>query len=213
MLAPHPRAKRATAEAARIVAAAAVRAGAPEGIISWLTDPSMADTTALMQSPDVALILATGGPGMVKASYSSGHPALGVGAGNTPAVVDATANVSMAVNYILLSKSFDNGVICASEQAVIVVDEVYDAFCDEMRRRGAYFLSADDVEKTRRVLFRDGRLNAQAVGRSVADLAELFGLDGPVPPGSRVLVARVEEIGDAEPLSREKLSPVLALYR
>lgn len=160
---PHPRAKKCTIEAAKIVLKAAVEAGAPEDIIGWIDEPTVPLSQALMQHSDINLILATGGPGMVKAAYSSGHPSLGVGAGNTPAVIDETAHVKMAVSSILISKTFDNGMICASEQSVVVVDAVYEAVKQEFSDRGAYFLTPEDREKLGRKIIVDGRLNAEIV--------------------------------------------------
>lgn len=212
VLCPHPRAKRCTIEAARIVRDAAVEAGAPPDIISWIEDPSLLVSQALMQAPQVALILATGGPAMVRAAYSSGNPAVGVGAGNTPAVIDATADVQQAVSSILISKTFDNGVICASEQSVVVVDSQYEAVRAEFLRRGAYFLrSEEERDKVRRKLIVDGRLNAEVVGQSALHLAEIFGLQ--VPEWTRIIIAEAEVIGKEEALSQEKLCPVLAMYR
>jgi acetaldehyde dehydrogenase / alcohol dehydrogenase len=221
---PHPRAKECTIEAARIVLNAAVEAGAPENIIGWIDQPTVPLSQALMQHPDIKLILATGGPGMVKAAYSSGHPSLGVGAGNTPAVIDETAHIKMAVSSILLSKTFDNGMICASEQSVIVVDSVYEAVKAEFSDRGAYFLAAEERQQLAEVLLKDGHLNAAVVGQTPETIARLAGIslsrvnitnDGvnliPAPP--KVLIAEVEEIGQQEPFSYEKLSPVLAMYR
>ena len=208
---PHPRAKACTVAAARIIRDAAVEAGAPEGIIGWIDEPSVELTNALMRHDAVNLILATGGPGMVKAAYSSGKPALGVGAGNTPAVVDETADVQMAVSSVLMSKSFDNGMICASEQSLIVVDELYDAVREELALRGAHLCSEDQTDALRAVVVVDGKLNAKIVGQPAARIAEMAGFH--VPAQTRVLVAPVDRIGTAEPLSYEKLSPVLALYR
>ncbi|EFN53515.1 hypothetical protein CHLNCDRAFT_58567 [Chlorella variabilis] len=209
VLCPHPRARRCTIEAARIVHEAAVAAGAPRHIISWIEHPSMCISQALMQSPEISLILATGGPQMVRAAYSSGHPALGVGAGNTPAVIDETADIQMAVSSIL---TFDNGVICASEQSVVVVDSVYDKVREELVRRGCYFLKdEEEKDKVRSTLIVDGRLNADVVGQSAVKLAEIFGLT--VPEWTRVLVGEVDRIGKDEPLSEEKLCPLLAMYR
>ncbi|HIK27328.1 MAG: bifunctional acetaldehyde-CoA/alcohol dehydrogenase [Oscillatoriaceae bacterium SKW80] len=211
ILSPHPRAKGCTIEAAKIVLRAAVEAGAPENIIGWIDEPTVELSQQLMQHPDIKLILATGGPGMVKAAYSSGHPSLGVGAGNTPAVIDETAHIKMAVSSILLSKTFDNGMICASEQSVIVVDEVYDAVKQEFIERGAYFLTPEETEKMRAKIVVNGRLNAEIVGQPVEKLAQLAGIT--VPPNTRVLIGEVEEIGITEPFSYEKLSPILAMYR
>ncbi|GFH23969.1 uncharacterized protein HaLaN_21675, partial [Haematococcus lacustris] len=211
ILCPHPRAAKCTIAAARIVRDAAVAAGAPADIISFVESPSLPVSQALMAAPEVSLILATGGPAMVRAAYSSGHPSVGVGAGNTPAVIDDTANVQMAVSSVLLSKTFDNGVICASEQSVVVCDKVYDAVRAEFVKRGAYFLTEEDKVKVRAKVIVDGRLNPNIVGQSVEKLAALF--DIKVPEGARVIIGEVEVIGKAEPLSEEKLCPVLAMYR
>ncbi|PSC68567.1 bifunctional acetaldehyde-alcohol dehydrogenase [Micractinium conductrix] len=212
VLCPHPRARKCTIEAARIVRDAAVAAGAPEDIISWIEQPSLLVSQALMQSPQVSLILATGGPQMVKAAYSSGNPALGVGAGNTPAVIDETADVEMAVSSVLLSKTFDHGVICASEQSVVVVDSQYDAVKAEFVRRGAYFLkNEEEKDKVRSKLLIDGRLNADIVGQSAQKLAQIFGIE--VPEWTRVIIGEADIIGKEEALSQEKLCPVLAMYR
>lgn len=208
---PHPRAKACTVEAARIIRDAAVEAGAPEDIIGWIDEPSVELTDELMRHERVNLILATGGPGMVKAAYSSGKPALGVGAGNTPAVVDETADVQMAVSSVLVSKSFDNGMICASEQSLVVVEELYDAVRDELALRGAHLCTEQQTEALRRIVVADGKLNAKIVGQSAARIAEMAGFH--VPTQTRALVAPVDRIGTEEPLSYEKLSPVLALYR
>ncbi|MEN9251859.1 MAG: bifunctional acetaldehyde-CoA/alcohol dehydrogenase [Thermostichales cyanobacterium BF3_bins_165] len=208
---PHPRAKACTIAAAKIVKEAAEAAGAPAGLIGWIDEPTVELSQALMQHPEIKLILATGGPGMVKAAYSSGHPSLGVGAGNTPAVIDASADIPMAVSSILLSKTFDNGMICASEQAVIVVDSIYEAVKAEFINRGAYVLTPEQTEAVRRILLKDGRLNPAIVGQSVPKIAELAGI--PVPEGAKVLIGEVEQVGVEEPFSYEKLAPVLALYR
>lgn len=208
---PHPRAKKCTIEAAKIVLKAAVEAGAPADIIGWIDEPTVPLSQALMQHHDIKLILATGGPGMVKAAYSSGHPSLGVGAGNTPAVIDETAHIKMAVSSILLSKTFDNGMICASEQSVVVVDSVYETVKEEFLERGAYFLNPEEREKVASKISVNGRLNAEIVGQSVETLAKLAGIT--VPPETRVLIGEVEEIGQNEPFSFEKLSPILAMYR
>ncbi|GAB4209593.1 MAG: bifunctional acetaldehyde-CoA/alcohol dehydrogenase [Coleofasciculaceae cyanobacterium] len=208
---PHPRAKKATREAAKIVLKAAVEAGAPDDIIGWIDEPTVPLSQALMQHSDIKLILATGGPGMVKAAYSSGNPSLGVGAGNTPAVIDETAHIKMAVSSILLSKTFDNGMICASEQSVIVVDAVYEAVKEEFRDRGAYFLTPEEKEKVGRKIIVDGRLNAEIVGQSVETLAQLADIS--IPANTRVLIGEVEEISTNEPFAYEKLSPILAMYR
>jgi acetaldehyde dehydrogenase/alcohol dehydrogenase len=206
---PHPRAKDCTIAAAKIVREAAIAAGAPAPLTGWIDEPTVELSQALMQHPDINLILATGGPGMVKAAYSSGHPSLGVGAGNTPALIDPSADIAMAVSSILLSKTFDHGMICASEQSVIVVDSIYEVTRQEFLRRGAYFVP--EVDKLRRVILKDGRLNAEIVGQPVEKLAAMAEIE--IPAGTRLLIAEVEEIGTSEPLSYEKLSPILALYR
>jgi acetaldehyde dehydrogenase/alcohol dehydrogenase len=208
---PHPRAKQCTIAAAKVVREAAEAAGAPVGLIGWIDEPTIELSQALMQHPEVKLILATGGPGMVKAAYSSGHPSLGVGAGNTPAVIDASADIPMAVSSILLSKTFDNGMICASEQAVVVVDAIYEQVKAEFRHRGAYILDPEQIEAVRRILLKDGRLNPAIVGQSVQTIAALAGIQ--VPEGTKLLIGEVEKVGPEEPFSYEKLAPVLALYR
>ncbi len=206
---PHPRAKKCTIEAAKIVLKAAVRAGAPEQIIGWIDEPSVELSNQVMHEAD--LILATGGPGMVRAAYSSGKPAIGVGAGNTPAIIDETAHLKMAVSSILLSKSFDNGVICASEQAVLVLDAVYDAVKKEFMERGGYILNAEQVDKVRAIILKDGRINPDIVGQSALTIAQMAGVQ--VPEATKVLVGEVESVEPDEPFSYEKLSPVLAMYR
>lgn len=208
---PHPRAKKCTIAAAKVVKEAAEAAGAPVGLIGWIDEPTIELSQALMQHPEVKLILATGGPGMVKAAYSSGHPSLGVGAGNTPAVIDASADIPMAVSSILLSKTFDNGMICASEQAVVVVDAIYEQVKAEFGHRGAYILDPEQIEAVRRILLKDGRLNPAIVGQSVQTIATLAGIQ--VPEGTKLLIGEVEKVGPEEPFSYEKLAPVLALYR
>jgi acetaldehyde dehydrogenase/alcohol dehydrogenase len=208
---PHPRAKGCTIEAARVVLKAAIEAGAPADIVGWIDEPSVALSQALMQHKDINLILATGGPGMVRAAYSSGNPSLGVGAGNTPAVIDATAHLKMAVSSILLSKTFDNGMICASEQSVIVEDAVYDTVRQEFADRGAYLLSPEEMDKVRHIILKDGHLNAEIVGQPVARLAELAGIN--IPESGRVIIGEVDHIGTEEPFAFEKLSPILAMYR
>ena len=184
---PSQRATRCTVETARLLHDAAVAAGAPEGVISWVDTPSREVSLALMQSPDTSLILATGGPGMVKSAYSSGHPAIGVGAGNTPCVIDDTADLQRAISSVLISKTFDNGVMCPSEQAVVVVDAVYDSVIAEFKKRGAYFMTPGDLDKVRGKLIQFGHLNAKIIGQSAPRLAEIFGLA--VPP-TRGLASR-----------------------
>ena len=210
---PHPRAKAATYAAAKVIHDAAVRAGAPEGIVGCIEEPTMALSAALMHHKHTNLILATGGGGMVQAAYSSGKPALGVGAGNTPALIDETAHYKMAVSSILMSKTFDNGMICASEQSVIVVDALYETVKREFLERGAYLLSPDERAKVAAVLFANGKLNARIVGQSAWKIADMAGVS--VPKGTKVLIGETERITDGpeEPFSQEKLSPVLALYR
>ena len=206
---PHPRAKKCTIETARILLEEAVKAGAPEDIIAWIDEPSLLKTQYLMQKSN--LILATGGPGMVKSAYSSGTPALGVGPGNTPAVIDESADIKMAVSSVLMSKTFDNGMICASEQSVVVVDEVYDAVKVEFLARGAYILNANERAKVAATIIQDGKLNAAIVGQPAAKIAEMAGVK--VDEHAKVLIAEVEKIGTEEPFSYEKLSPCLAMYR
>ena len=208
---PHPRAKDCTKEAAMIVREAAEAAGAPVGLIDCIEEPSVALSNALMSHPDIALILATGGPGMVKAAYSSGKPALGVGAGNTPAIIDETACIKTAVNSILISKTFDNGVICASEQSVIVVDDIYDEVKAEFKLRGATLLTAAQKKKVGETIMVDGHLNAKIVGQPAAKIAELAGVK--VKADTKVLIGEATEIGPEEAFSYEKLSPVLGLYK
>ncbi len=209
IISPHPRAKNATIAAAKIVLEAAVKAGAPEGIIGWIDVPSLELTNEVMKSADI--ILATGGPGMVKAAYSSGKPALGVGAGNTPVVIDETADVKMAVNSIIHSKTFDNGMICASEQSVTVVGNIYDAVKKEFADRGCYFLKPAEVEKVRKTIIINGALNAKIVGQSAFRIAELAGVK--VPEATKILIGEVESVDIAEEFAHEKLSPVLAMYK
>lgn len=206
---PHPRAKNATIEAAKIVLEAAVKAGAPKDIIGWIDEPSVQASSDLMKMAD--LILATGGPGMVKAAYSSGTPAIGVGAGNTPVIIDETAHIKMAVNSILLSKTFDNGVICASEQAVIVPASIYDKVKEEFTARNAYILKADEVDKVRKVILIDGHLNGEIVGQSAYKIAQMAGVT--VPKNTKVIIGEVESVELEEAFSHEKLSPVLAMYK
>ncbi|NEZ61373.1 bifunctional acetaldehyde-CoA/alcohol dehydrogenase [Leptolyngbyaceae cyanobacterium CCMR0082] len=208
---PHPRAKACTIAAAKIIRNAAVQAGAPADLISWIDEPTLELSQALMQHPDIKLILATGGPGMVKAAYSSGHPSLGVGAGNTPALIDETADIQMAVSSILLSKTFDNGMICASEQSAVVVDDLYDDVKQEFIKRGAYFLNPEEQARVGQLLLKNGRLNAEIVGQSITQLAQLANLT--VPEGTKLLIGEVSTIGTEEPFSYEKLSLILALYR
>ncbi|MHA4988642.1 bifunctional acetaldehyde-CoA/alcohol dehydrogenase [Cetobacterium somerae] len=206
---PHPRAKNATIEAAKIVLEAAVKAGAPKDIIGWIAEPSVQASNDLMKMAD--LILATGGPGMVKAAYSSGTPAIGVGAGNTPVIIDETAHIKMAVNSILLSKTFDNGVICASEQAVIIPTSIYDKVKEEFTARNAYILKGDEVDKVRKTIVIDGHLNGDIVGQSAYKIAQMAGVT--VPENTKVIIGEVESVELEEAFSHEKLSPVLAMYK
>ncbi|MBN2222428.1 MAG: bifunctional acetaldehyde-CoA/alcohol dehydrogenase [Vallitaleaceae bacterium] len=206
---PHPRAKNCTIEAAKIVLDAAVTAGAPKGIIGWIDAPSVELSNEVMRQSD--LTLATGGPGMVKAAYSSGKPAIGVGAGNTPAIIDETAHIKMAVNSILLSKSFDNGVICASEQSVLVMDSIYNEVKKEFVERGAYLLKGKEVDAVRKVILVNGNLNANIVGQPASKIAEMAGLN--VPEETKILIGEVTSVELEEPFSHEKLSPVLAMYK
>ena len=209
IISPHPRAKKSTIEAAKVVLEAAVAAGAPENIISWIDVPSLEMTNMIMKEADI--ILATGGPGMVKAAYSSGKPALGVGAGNTPAIIDDSADIVLAVNSIIHSKTFDNGMICASEQSVIVLDKVYDAVKEEFAQRGCYFLDREETEKVRKTIIINGGLNAKIVGQKACRIAELAGVK--VPEGTKILIGEVESVDISEEFAHEKLSPVLAMYR
>ena len=210
IISPHPRAKNSTIEAAKIVLEAAVKAGAPEGIIGWIDEPSVELSQNVMRESDI--ILATGGPAMVKAAYSSGRPALGVGAGNTPAIIDETAHIKMAVNSILISKTFDNGVICASEQSIIVLDKVYDEVKKELAERGAYILKGEEIDKVRSIILNEkGGLNADMVGQSAYKIAKMAGVN--VPESAKVLVGEVTSVELEEPFSHEKLSPVLAMYK
>ena len=208
---PHPRAKKCTVETARIILDAAVAAGAPADIIGWIDEPTVELSSALMQHPGVNLILATGGPGMVKAAYSSGKPAIGVGAGNTPAVIDETSHLKMAVNSILLSKSFDNGMICASEQSVIIVKDVYEAAKKEFTLRGAYILNEVERKKVAGAIMKNGKLNAAIVGQKAADIAAMAGFT--VPAETKILIGEIDAVSAAEPFAHEKLSPVLAMFK
>ena len=209
IISPHPRAKKSTIEAAKVVLEAAVAAGAPADIIGWIDIPSLELTNLLMREADI--ILATGGPGMVKAAYSSGKPALGVGAGNTPAIIDDTADVVLAVNSIIHSKTFDNGMICASEQSVIVLDKVYKAVKKEFGARGCYFLNKDETERVRKTIIINGALNAKIVGQKAHTIAALAGVE--VPEETKILIGEVESVDISEEFAHEKLSPVLAMYK
>ncbi len=209
IITPHPRAKKCTVEAARIVLEAAVEAGAPEGIIAWVDEPSLEMTNLAMREAD--LILATGGPGMVKSAYSSGKPAIGVGPGNVPAIIDESADILLAVNSIIHSKTFDNGMICASEQAVIVPDAIYQAVRGEFAARGCYFLKGDELDKVRKTILINGALNAKIVGQTANKIAMLSGIE--VPEETKILIGEVESVELTEEFAHEKLSPVLAMYR
>ena len=209
IISPHPRAKKSTTSAAKIVLDAAVAAGAPEEIIGWIDEPTVPLSAMIMKEAD--LILATGGPGMVKAAYSSGKPAVGVGAGNTPAVIDSTADIKMAASSIIHSKTFDNGMICASEQSVVVLKDVYKQFKEEMQTYGAYFLTPEETEKVRKTILINGALNAKIVGQTACTIAKMSGFDA--PEGSKVLVGEVSSVELSEEFAHEKLSPVLAMYK
>ena len=210
IVSPHPRAKKCTVEASKIVLEAAVKAGAPENIIAWIDVPTLEMTNMLMRESD--LILATGGPGMVKAAYSSGKPAIGVGPGNAPAIIDDTADIKLAVSSIIHSKTFDNGVICASEQSVIVLDSIYDAVKAEFANRGAHILNPEELDKVRAIILNpDGSLNAKIVGQKATKLAEMAGIH--VFERTKVLIGEVESVEPSEPFAHEKLSTMLAMYR
>jgi len=208
---PHPRAARSTIEAARVILNAAVEAGAPEGIIGWIETPTVEASQYLMHHRDLNLILATGGPGMVKAAYSSGIPAIGVGAGNTPAIIDETANLKMAVSSVLMSKTFDNGMICASEQSLVVVKSVYDTVKQLLTENNAYILNAEEKEKVGKTMLVNGHLNSAIVGQSAYHIAQMSGVA--VPENTKVLIGETIEISANEPFTYEKLSPILALYK
>lgn len=208
IISPHPRAKDSTIAAAKIVYDAAVAAGAPENIIGWIDEPSLELTNEVMRDADI--ILATGGPGMVKAAYSSGKPAVGVGAGNTPVIIDETADIQMAVNSVIHSKTFDNGMICASEQSVTVVGNAYDAVKKEFQYRGCYFLKPEELDKVRHTILINGSLNAKIVGQSAAKIAKMAGVE--VPESTKILIGEVESVDISEEFAHEKLSPVLAMY-
>lgn len=209
IISPHPRAKNSTIAAAKLILEAAVEAGAPEGIIDWIDIPSIEMTNMVMKEADI--ILATGGPGMVKAAYSSGKPALGVGAGNTPAIIDDSADILLAVSSVIHSKTFDNGMICASEQSVIVLENVYNAVKNEFSARGCYFLSPDETEKVRRTIIINGALNAKIVGQPAPKIASIAGVE--VPSNTKILIGEVESVELSEEFAHEKLSPVLAMYK
>ncbi|MBP9643596.1 MAG: aldehyde dehydrogenase family protein, partial [Budvicia sp.] len=208
---PHPRAKNATNEAANIVLQAAIEAGAPKDIIGWIDVPSVDLSNQLMHHPDINLILATGGPGMVKAAYSSGKPAIGVGAGNSPVVIDESADIKRAVASILMSKTFDNGVICASEQSVIVVDKIYDAVRERFASHGGYLLAGKELQAVQGIILKNGNINADIVGQPAVKIAEMAGIT--VPASTKVLIGEVTVVDESEPFAHEKLSPMLAMYR
>ena len=209
IISPHPRAKKSTIEAVKIVLNAAIKAGAPENIMGWIDEPTLELTNILMKESDI--ILATGGPGLVKAAYSSSTPALGVGAGNTPAIIDSSADIKLAVNSIIHSKTFDNGMICASEQSVIALKEVYDEAKKEFINRGCYFLNAEETDKVRNTIIINGALNARIVGQTAHTIAKLAGVD--VPEDTKILIGEVESVELSEAFAHEKLSPVLAFYK
>ena len=209
MISPHPRAKECTIEAGRIILEAAVEAGAPENIIGWIDKPKLELTNTLMRESD--LILATGGPGMVRSAYSSGTPAVGVGAGNVPAILSENCDVLQAVNSIIHSKTFDNGMICASEQSIIVPDSIYDEVKAEFIKRSCYFLKDDEIEKVRKIIIINGALNASIVGQPASKIAELAGIT--VPETTKILIGEVESVDISEEFAHEKLSPLLAMYR
>lgn len=209
IISPHPRAKKSTIVAAKVVLDAAVKAGAPKNIIGWIDVPSLEMTNTVMKEADI--ILATGGPGMVKAAYSSGKPALGVGSGNTPAIIDESANLVLAVNSIIHSKTFDNGMICASEQSVIVLKKVYESVKAEFLKRGCYFLNPEELEKVRKTIIINGSLNAKIVGQTAYKIAQLSGIE--VPTYTKILIGEVEKYDLSEEFAHEKLSPVLAMYK
>jgi acetaldehyde dehydrogenase/alcohol dehydrogenase len=209
IISPHPRAKNSTIAAAKIVLEAAVEAGAPQGIIGWIDMPSLDMSNMVMKEADI--ILATGGPGMVKAAYSSGKPAIGVGAGNTPAIIDDSADILLAVNSIIHSKTFDNGMICASEQSVIVLDKVYNKVKKEFASRGCYFLNPEETDNVRKTIIINGALNAKIVGQSAYTIASLAGVT--VPETTKILIGEVESVEVSEEFAHEKLSPVLAMYK
>ena len=209
IISPHPRAKNSSIQAAKIILDAAVKAGAPEGIIDWIDAPSLDLTNMVMKEADT--ILATGGPGMVKAAYSSGKPAIGVGAGNVPAIIDDSADILLAVNSIIHSKTFDNGMICASEQSVIILNSIYDKVKQEFIDRGCYVLNSEETEKVRKTIIINGALNSKIVGQKAHKIAELAGVE--VPENTKILIGEVESVDLSEEFAHEKLSPVLAMYR
>jgi acetaldehyde dehydrogenase/alcohol dehydrogenase len=208
---PHPRSKKCCLHTANIIRDAAVKAGAPENIVSCIENPTIEMTQNLMKHPLTSLILATGGPGLVKAAYSSGTPAIGVGSGNVPAVIDESANIELSVSSIIISKSFDNGTICASEQAIIVHEKIYEKVKEEFKKRGANILNSSEIDKIRNVILKDNKLNADIVGQSANKIAKMAGID--IKENIKVLIGEVEKIGEDEALSYEKLSPILAMYK
>ncbi|MGL4980015.1 MAG: aldehyde dehydrogenase family protein, partial [Plesiomonas sp.] len=208
---PHPRAKNSTNTAAKLVLDAAIAAGAPKDIIGWIDQPSVELSNALMRHNDINLILATGGPGMVKAAYSSGKPAIGVGAGNVPVVIDETADIKRAVASVLMSKTFDNGVVCASEQAVIVVDEIYDQVKARFASHNGYVLNKEEADKVRKVILINGAMNANIVGQSAVKIAEMSGIT--VPADTKILIGEGLEVCEEEEFAHEKLSPTLGMFR
>ena len=209
IISPHPRAKKSTIETAKMLLDAAIEAGAPKDIIGWIDVPSLELTNLLMKKSDI--ILATGGPGMVKSAYSSGTPAIGVGAGNTPAIIDESANIVLAVNSIIHSKTFDNGMICASEQSVLVFDSIYDKVKEEFIKRGCYFLNDEEIDKVRKTIIINGSLNARIVGQTAYNIAKLADIN--VPKDTKILIGEVENVDIDEEFAHEKLSPVLAMYK
>ena len=208
---PHPRAKNCSIHAMKIILEAAVKAGAPENIIGWIEEPDIELTQQLMGHPNISLILATGGPGLVRSAYSSGTPAIGVGPGNVPAVIEKSADLKMAVSSILTSKTFDNGTICASEQAIVCEEDVYEKVKDLLKNQNCFFLEGDEKNSLRNTLFHEGGLNSKIVGKSAYEIASLAEIS--VDPKTKILIAEVENVGNEEPFSMEKLSPVIALYK
>lgn len=211
VISPHPRAKKCTVLAAKIVYDAALSVGAPPDIINWIENPTIPLTDCLMNHPDVQLILATGGPGMVKAAYSSGKPALGVGSGNVPAIIDETADIPKAVSSIVKSKSYDNGMICASEQSVLIVESVYDTFKEELQKQGGYFTTEEEATKLGTILLKNGFVNPIIVGQPPQKIATLAGFS--VPDSARIIVCEQTDATSANPFAHEKLSPVLAVFK
>jgi acetaldehyde dehydrogenase/alcohol dehydrogenase len=208
---PHPRTKKSTCYTAKLMLDAAVAAGAPPDIIGFVSEPTLPISNALMRHPDVNLILATGGPGMVKSAYSSGKPAIGVGAGNTPVVVDETADIKRFVSSVIMSKTFDSGMVCASEQAIIVVDEIYDAVKERFSKYGGYILNEEEANKVRKILMINGALNAKIVGQSAIKIADMAGIV--VPPYTKILIGEGAEVKEDDEFAHEKLSPTLGMFR